>query len=266
MHHIPTKEKSQQEQLANDLEISFSSIVATSSSEEPHPHMLSDRHPDRQRQPIRVLLVDDHALMREGLRQLFERVEDIEVVGEAIDGLEVKTKVRQLHPDVVLMDIHMPVINGIAITGQISQEFPEIAVIMLSMYHQDQQVLQAMRNGAKGYLLKSASIHEVAQAIRTVHSGGIAIEPDMAGTVVNEFRRLSESLTNQGAEALAEKEIEIIRYVAHGLSNREIAEKLAYSEKTVKNYLSIIFQKLHLRDRTQVAIFALRHGLLPNDE
>ena len=236
MHHIPAKERSQHEQPANDSETSFSSIAATSHAEEIDPYMLADHRSDRQGQPIRVLLVDDHALMREGLRQLFERVEDIEVVGEAIDGLEVKTKIRQLHPDVVLMDIHMPVINGIAITGQISHEFPEVAVIMLSMYHQDQQVLQAMRNGAKGYLLKSASIHEVAHAIRTVYAGGIAIEPEMTGTVVNEFRRLSESLTgNQGAEALVEKEIEIIRYVAHGLSNREIAEKLAYSEKTVKN-------------------------------
>ncbi|HTK10725.1 MAG TPA: response regulator transcription factor [Ktedonobacteraceae bacterium] len=269
MHHIPAEERLQPVEDANDAETPFTPIEAISDSEEINQDRLADdglplNKPER---TIRVLLVDDHALMREGLRQLFERVEDIEVVGEAIDGLEVKTKIRQLHPDVILMDIHMPVINGIAITGQISHEFPEVSVIILSMYHQDQQVLQAMRNGAKGYLLKSASIREVAQAIRTVYAGGMAIEPEMTGTVVNEFRRLSESLSSgQGVEALAEKEIEIIRYVAHGLSNREIAEKLAYSEKTVKNYLSVIFQKLHLRDRTQVAIFALRQGLLPNDE
>jgi DNA-binding NarL/FixJ family response regulator len=216
---------------------------------------------------ISVLLVDDHALMREGLRQLLRLEQDIEVVGEASDGLEALYKIRQLRPRVVLMDVHMPIVDGVAITRQITQEFPSIGVIMLTMYSQNQQVLQAVKNGARGYLLKSASVREVAQAIRTVHDGGTAIEPNLTGTIVSEYRRLSDALGgDQKTNALSEKELEIIRYVATGMSNREIAEQLAYSEKTVKNYLSVIFQKLNLRDRTQVAIFALRQGLLPRSE
>ncbi|HEU5228536.1 MAG TPA: response regulator transcription factor [Ktedonobacteraceae bacterium] len=214
---------------------------------------------------ISVLLVDDHTLMREGLRQLFELEQDIQVVGEAADGFEALNKTRQLQPDVVLMDINMPIIDGIAVTRQITTEFPYTAVIMLTMHHQDQQIVQAMKNGARGYVPKSASAQQVAEAIRAVHAGGMALAPGMTGAIVNEVRRLSD--TNTGSRKLgmlSEKELEIVRYVATGMSNKEIAAQLSYSEKTVKNYLSIVFQKLHLRDRTQVAIFALRHGLIPD--
>jgi len=214
-----------------------------------------------------VLLVDDHALMREGLRQLLELEQDLKVVGEAVDGFDALDKIRQLHPNIVLMDISMPMIDGLAVTRQVTHEFPDIAVLMLTMYRQGAQMLQAMRNGARGYLLKSASSREVAQAIRTVYEGGMLIEPGLTGAIVSEFRRLSDSTSaNSSMNALSEKEVEIIRYVATGMSNKEIAEKLAYSEKTVKNYLSIIFQKLGMRDRTQVAIFALKQGLIPDQE
>ncbi len=212
---------------------------------------------------ISVLLVDDHTLIREGLRQLLELDENIQIAGEASDGVEALQKIRQLQPNVVLMDIHMPVIDGIAVTRQLTQEFPSIAVIMLTMYHQNQQMLQAIKSGARGYLFKNVSVREVAQAIRTVHGGGMYIEPGLTRAIVNEFCRLSDtSPDEQHTDVLREKEVEIIRYLAAGMSNKEIARKLSYSEKTVKNYLSIIFQKLHLRDRTQVAIYALRQGLL----
>ncbi len=216
---------------------------------------------------ISILLVDDHALMREGLRQLLSLEADLRVVDEAVNGFEAVQKVRRLQPDVVLMDISMPMIDGIAVTQQITREFPSIAVIMLTMHRQDQQVLQAITSGARGYLLKTASSQELARTIRQVHAGEVLIEPELTGAIVSEFRRISH-LSAQGSSLteLAEKEIDILRCVAMGLSNKEIAEQLAYSEKTVKNYLSVIFQKLGIRDRTQAAIFAFRHGLIPLDE
>ncbi len=215
---------------------------------------------------IKVLLVDDHALLREGLRRLLELEMDIRIIDEAVDGFEAMRRIRRVHPDVVLMDIHMPVIDGLAVTRQIASEFPALPVIMLTMYHEQQQVIQAISSGAKGYLLKSASSQEVVHAIRIVSQGGIYIEPSLTGVLVSEVRRLSTNTgSGQYLNALSEKEIEILRCVAKGMSNKEIAAQLAYAEKTVKNYLSVIFQKLAIRDRTQAAIFALRQGLLPDE-
>ncbi len=225
------------------------------------------RAPRLETATITILLVDDHALMREGLRQLLSLEDDLRVVDEAVNGLEAIQKVRQWQPDVVLMDISMPVVDGIAVTQQLTNEFPALAVIMLTMHRQDQQVLQAIKSGARGYLLKTASSQELAATIRQVHAGQVLIEPELTGTIISEFRRLS-NLTADGSALsdLSEKELDILRYVAMGMSNKEIAEQLAYSEKTVKNYLSVIFQKLGIRDRTQAAIFAFRHGLIPLDE
>jgi DNA-binding NarL/FixJ family response regulator len=221
---------------------------------------------------IDVLLVDDHALMREGLRQLLTLEQDIRIIGEAVNGFEALAKVRQLRPSVVLLDIRMPLIDGLAVTRQIAHEFPATSVIILTMYRTQQQMLQAMKNGARGYLLKSASSQEVARAIRTVYNGGMLIEPELTGAIVHEYRRLSDVFASSAGEhataltTLTERDIEILRYVAAGMSNKEIGEKLSYAEKTVKNYLSLIFQKLGIRDRTQAAIFALRQGLLPEEE
>jgi DNA-binding NarL/FixJ family response regulator len=221
---------------------------------------------------IDVLLVDDHALIREGLRQLLTLEPDIRIVGEAVNGFEALAKVHQLRPAIVLLDIRMPLIDGLAVTRQLAHEFPAISVIMLTMFRTQQQMLQAMKNGARGYLLKSASSQEVASAIRTVYNGGVVIDPELTGAIVHEYRRLSDATPvtlgehSTALTALTERDIEILRYVAAGMSNKEIAEKLSYAEKTVKNYLSLIFQKLGIRDRTQAAIFALRQGLLPEEE
>ncbi len=216
---------------------------------------------------INVLIVDDHALIREGLRQLFTLEEYIHVVGEAANGFEALEKIHRLSPDVVLLDIHLPVVDGIAVTRQITHQFPNIAVIILTVHRQNQHIVDAIRNGARGYLLKNSSAHEVAEAIKIVHQGGTVVSPVLTDAIVNELRRQPEQGTNGHSLAqLSEKELEIVRYLASGLSNKEIASRLSYSEKTVKNYLSVIFQKLHLRDRTQVAIFALRQGLLPEEE
>jgi DNA-binding NarL/FixJ family response regulator len=243
-------------------EISSSLAEAQASQES------NSRESKKQSNIIRVLLVDDHVLMREGLIQLFSLEADIHVVGEASDGFEALEKISLERPDVVLLDIHLPIVDGIAVVRQITHQFPEIATLMLTMYRQNQQIVDAMRNGAKGYLLKSASIHEVTQAIRSVCAGGMVVPPSLTGAIISELRRLPDQNESNGQTIaqLSEKEIEIIRYLASGLSNKEIAEHLSYSEKTVKNYLSIIFQKLQLRDRTQVAIYALRQGLLPDEK
>src|SRR5581483_8163351 len=147
---------------------------------------------------IDVLLVDDHALMREGLRQLLTLEQDMRIVGEAINGFDALAKVRQLRPAIVLLDIRMPLLDGLAVTRQIAHEFPATSVIMLTMYRTQQQMLQAMKNGARGYLLKSASSQEVAQAIRTVYEGGMLIEPELTGAIVHEYRRLSDRISDAG--------------------------------------------------------------------
>src|SRR5258708_3995893 len=182
---------------------------------------------------IAILLVDDHALMREGIRQLLSLEIDLRVIDEAVNGFEAIQKVRQLQPDVVLMDISMPIADGIAVTQQITYEFPDISVIMLTMHRQDQQVLQAIKSGARGYLLKTASSQELAQTIRQVYSGQVQIEPELTGTIVSEFRRLSNLTSeNPSLTELSEKEVDILRCVAMSLSNKEIADQLAYSVKT----------------------------------
>lgn len=213
---------------------------------------------------IRVLLADDHQLFRQGLRQLLEMEPDIEVVGEVGDGLKVDEAVEELKPDVVLMDINMPTVDGVAATRAIVRRNPEIGVIVLTMYKEDSYVFQAIRAGARGYLLKSASSSEVVEAVRAVYRGASLLDPMMTTKVLKEFRRLSESAgVDDGLGGLTETEIKILKLVAAGLSNRDIARELNFAESTVKNKLSVLFEKINVEDRTQAAIYAITHGIMP---
>ena len=214
---------------------------------------------------IRLLLVDDQRLMRDGLRTLLELEPDLEVIGEAENG-EIALKLfPELSPDVVLMDIRMPVMDGVEATRRLRAEYPDAKIIILTTFDDNEFVFEGLRAGALGYLLKDVSGPELADAIRTVSAGGSMIEPSVARKVVAEFARLAPPTQSAKAELidpLSEREIEILCSVAQGLTNKEIANKLFLAEGTVKNYVTSILQKIGARDRTQAAIRARELGLL----
>ncbi len=213
---------------------------------------------------ISVLLADDHALFREGLRSLLAEQPDIEIVGEAEDGLEAIKLTASLKPAVVLMDINMPVIDGVEATRLILRENDTVEVIILTMYPQDEYVFEALKAGAKAYLLKDTRSKKLLEVIRTVHQGQAAIDPEMTARLLNEFRRMANETAAPPAkkQALTEQERMILTLVSSGASNREIAAQLNLSERTIKNYLSIIFQKLQVNNRTEAAIRAMKDGLV----
>ncbi|MBI3961200.1 MAG: response regulator transcription factor [Deinococcus sp.] len=207
---------------------------------------------------IRLLLADDHRMFRQGLRQILETEGDMEVIAEAGNGQEAVAKAHELHPDVVLMDINMPGLDGVKAAQLISRNAPGTAVIILTMYRQDDYIFEAIKAGARGYLLKDADSEELVRAIHAVAQGEALIDPTIATRVLAEFRRPQEP----PAEHLTAREEEILRQVARGASNREIAQALGLSEKTVKNRLSEIFSKLSLSNRTEAALYAVREGLV----
>jgi DNA-binding NarL/FixJ family response regulator len=215
--------------------------------------------------PIHILLVDDQRLMREGLRTLLELESDLEVVGEAGDGQAALDAYADLKPDVVLMDIRMPIMDGVEATRRLRSRWPEARIIILTTFDDDASVFEGLRAGARGYLLKDLSGQELASAVRTVAAGGALIEPSVARKVLAEFARLAPASRPAEAalpEPLSERESEILRLLAQGLSNGEIADRLSLAEGTVKNYVTNILQKLDVRDRTQAALRARELGLI----
>lgn len=217
---------------------------------------------------IRILLADDHALFREGLRSLLQDQPDVEIAGEAEDGLEAINLAAKLAVDVVLMDINMPVVDGVEATRLILAKQPSTGVIVLTMYPQDEYVFQALKAGAKAYLLKDTRSKELLDVIRKVYQGQAVISPEMTARLLDEFRHLSHKIEKKppGYQTLTEQERRILTLVAAGSSNKDIATDLNLSERTIKNYLSIIFQKLQVNNRTEAAIRAMREGLVGGDE
>uniref|UniRef100_A0A831U5F1 Response regulator transcription factor n=1 Tax=Thermus islandicus TaxID=540988 RepID=A0A831U5F1_9DEIN len=209
---------------------------------------------------IRVLLADDHALFRQGLKSLLEAEGDFRVVGEAKDGWEALRHALEVRPDVILMDIQMPGLDGVQATQAILEEWPQARVIILTMYRQDAYVFEAVKAGARGYLLKDADAKALIEAIRRVHAGEVLLDAELAGRIIQDFRAKKEASAPLNAE-LTEREVQILKLLAQGYTNLEIASELGLSEKTVRNRLSEIFQKLHLNNRTQAALYAIREGL-----
>lgn len=209
---------------------------------------------------IRLLLVDDQALIRRGLKALLTTDPTLEVVGETDNGQEAVTQVAQLKPDVVLMDVRMPVADGVSGTRQICQQFPTTKVLMLTTFDDQEYVTQALQAGASGYLLKDTPFEELTTAITLVHKGYTQIGPGLATKMLTQPTPTPQPEEIETWMALSEREKEIVRLVAQGYSNREIAQSLHIAEKTVKNYMTSILNQLDLRDRTQLAIAALKIG------
>ncbi len=213
---------------------------------------------------IRLLLADDHRMLREGLRRSMTD-QGFDVVGEARDGDEAIRLAEELVPEVILMDVTMPEVDGVEATRQIRLQFPEIKIVMLTM-HADQEVLaSAIRAGASGYLVKDCSTEEIASAVRMAASGETALSPQLAASMLNEVRKLDQPATADEERVITRREEEVLQLIANGCSTPEVAEQLYISQKTVKNHLASIYQKLDARDRTQAVLQAVRMGIVHLD-
>ena len=211
---------------------------------------------------IRVLICDDQRIVCDGLQAILDADPEIKVVGVAYDGAEALELVPQAQPDVVLMDLKMPVMDGIQATRKIHQQYPQIKVLVLTTYSADEWVFDAIRGGAAGYLLKGTPKEQVIAAVKGTAAGDTHIDPAVGGKLFAHVTQSTGQPATSIADALTDRELDVLRLLAHGLTNADIAQQLFLSEGTVRNYVSSILAKLDVPDRTQAAILALRHGLV----
>lgn len=212
---------------------------------------------------VKLFLADDHPIVRDGLRFLLNAQPDMEVVGEAADGRETLQEIRKIRPDIVILDIAMPVLNGIAVAEQIKELYPEIRVIILSMHSTTEHIFRALRAGAEGYLVKETAGEEVLDAIRTVQAGGSYLSHEISHKVIEDYILQRESVAEASPlDRLSAREREVLQLVAEGRSSAEIAEILSLSPKTVDTYRSRMMQKLHIDDLPSLVKFAIQHGVI----
>ena len=220
--------------------------------------------------PIRILIADDHALLRQGIKNALSLEADLEVIGEASNGEEVLNQVAHLKPDIVLLDINMPKGNGLEITRQLAANFPSVRCIILTIHDDEYYVLEVIKAGASGYLLKEVEAAMLIEAIRVVHAGESFIYPTLAKKLFTQISRQEKEQPSEQAVTprrrhegqLTYREIEVLQLMAQGLSNQDMASRLFLSEKTVKNHLTNIFRKIHVTDRTQAVIYAIKHKIV----
>jgi NarL family two-component system response regulator LiaR len=208
---------------------------------------------------IEILIVDDHAVVRAGLQALIGIKPGLEVVGEAVDGIDAVLKARTLEPDVILLDMVMPRMGGLEAIAEIKRENPDVRILVLTSFAEDDQVFPAIKAGAQGYLLKDSAPNELIQAIRDVYRGDSSLHPTIARKLIRELGQPSD--LPPAKDPLTQREVAVLKLVAKGLSNQEIADNLKISEWTVRSHVSNILGKLHLANRTQAALYALREGL-----
>ena len=214
--------------------------------------------------PIRLMLADDHRMLREGLRRSMTE-QGFSVVGEAADGVQAVELAHRLHPDVVLMDVTMPELDGVGATREIRSSLPDVRVVMLTMHADEDVLASAIRAGASGYLVKDCSTPEIAEAVRMAASGETIISPNLAASMLDEVRKLDAPAATEDQRVVSRREEEVLQLIADGCSTPEVAEQLYISHKTVKNHLASIYQKLDARDRTQAVLQAVRMGIVHLD-
>lgn len=218
--------------------------------------------------PIRILIADDHSLLRQGIRNFLSLESDFEIIGEAADGEETISRAHELRPDILLLDINMPKGNGIEVAARLKETHPEIRILALTIHDDENYMMKMIQNGAAGYLLKDVEPSMMVQAIRRVHAGESFVEPSLTKKL---FRGITDREAQKPApqapgmmvsDKLSAREIEVLRLIGRGMSNAEIARELYLSEKTVKNHLTNIFRKIQVSDRTQAVLFAIKHKIV----